>query len=239
MNRAIILSAWTVVAIGTGDILLAQGVPASDPAAAEPARQLPHPAGEKVVVSIEEFRSDVLEIPARGTTDMFITALLQSGQFRVVERARLDSIAREKQLNAAGASDGDSAQNRLRAAQYLFEGAITEAHPNEAQRSGGISVAGMALGGGTNRDVIGIDVRIVEVSSGDVVDVISLRKPIKSDAAAVSGIGNLLGTIRAQQGKSTTYTPDVSAQQQRAQSVDVALRDLITQAVDQLKARFR
>jgi len=36
------------------------------------------------------FRSSVGEITARGSTDMFTTALIQSGQFRVVERSRLN-----------------------------------------------------------------------------------------------------------------------------------------------------
>src|SRR5262249_4635301 len=47
-------------------------------------KRLARKPGERVVVSIYEFRSSVSEITARGSTDIFITALMQSGRFRVV-----------------------------------------------------------------------------------------------------------------------------------------------------------
>ena len=49
---------------------------------------------------------------------------------------------------------------------------------------------------------------------------------------------NLLGTVLAQHGKSTTYTPNVNADQQRKESLDVALRALINDAVTQLATKF-
>jgi len=64
-------------------------------------KAVPRKPGDLVTVSIYEFRSAVTEIPARGATDMFMTALVNGGQFRVVERARVNEGAiREKQLNA-------------------------------------------------------------------------------------------------------------------------------------------
>ena len=204
-------------------------------------KKLPSKPGERVAVSIYEFRSSVTEIPARGATDMFKTALVQSGQFRVVEARALDQgVLREKQINAQGMSTGTSAQQPLRDAQYLFEGSITEANPNQTQRSGAVGVAGAEIGGGANKDVIGIDVRIIEVATGDLVDVVTVRKAIASDSIGIGGIGNLIATVRSVAGKTVSpYTPDVRVDQKRRESLDQALRAVIDEAVIVLSQRFR
>jgi curli biogenesis system outer membrane secretion channel CsgG len=204
-------------------------------------KKLPRKQGERVAVSIMEFRSAVTEIPTRGATDMFKTALVQSGQFRVVERARLDQgVLREKQLGAQGLTAGKGAQQLLREAQYLFEGAITDASPSETQRSGAIGIAGAEFAGGSNRDHIGIDVRVVDVASGDIVDVVTVRKSIAGDSAAVSGLGSLLATVRSAAGKAVSpYTPDVRFEQKRKESLDQALRAAINEAVAVLSQRFQ
>jgi len=204
-------------------------------------KKLPRKTGDRVAVTIYEFRSGVTEIPARGATDMFKTALVQSGQFRVVERARLEQgVLREKQINAQGMSKGTSSQQQLRDAQYVFEGAITEANPNQNARSGSIGVAGAEIGGGANKDMIGIDVRIIDVASGDIVDVITVRKPIASDSIGIGGIGNLIATVRSVAGKAVSpYTPDVRVDQKRRESLDQALRAVIDEAVVVLSQRFQ
>ena len=202
-------------------------------------KRLPRKPGELVAVSIYEFRSTVGEIPARGSTDMFKTALVQSGQFRVVERARLnEGVIREKQLNASGLSSGTSATQVLTDAKYIFEGAITEANASETQRSGAFRVAGAEFGGSSNKDVLGIDVRVVDVASGEIVNVVTVRKSVASDTTSVSGIGNLIGSVLSRKGKNTTYVPDIQMQQQRKESLDVALRAALDQAVIELAARL-
>ncbi len=203
-------------------------------------KKLPRRQGERVAVSIYEVRSSVGEIPARGSTDMFKTALVQSGQFRVVERSRLnEGVIREKQLNASGLSTGKAGSEPLTGARYIFEGAITEANASQTQRSAGFSVAGMEVGGSSNKDVIGLDVRVVEVATGDVVDVVTVRKSVVSDTGGVSGIGAAIGNVMSRKGRgSGAYAPDVHLQQQRKESLDVALRSAIDQAVIELAGRF-
>jgi len=205
---------------------------------AAPARLPSH--GERVAVTIYEFHSGVPEIGSRGATDMFKTALAAQGRFALVERARLnEGVIREKQLNAAGQSTGQSAQAPLRAADYIFEASITELSAGDRQNQGGVNVGGMQLGGGSGTDSLGIDVRIVDAASGEVRDAISLRRPLKSSAAQVSGITSLVQTVRAMNGKSTSpLVPDVNLQTSRRDSLDQALRGLINDAVAQLAARF-
>jgi curli biogenesis system outer membrane secretion channel CsgG len=202
-------------------------------------KQLPRKQGELVAVSIYEFRSTVSEIAARGATDFFKTALVQSGQFRVVERSRLnEGVIREKQLNTSGLTSGKSATEVLTAAKYIFEGAITEANAGETQRAGGIRIGGAEIGGSSNRDVIGIDVRVVDVGTSEVVGVVTVKKAVNSDSSNVSGLGNLIGSVLSRSGKSTAYVPEVQLQQQRKESLDGALRAAIDEAVIELSRRF-
>jgi curli biogenesis system outer membrane secretion channel CsgG len=202
-------------------------------------KKLPRKQGERVAVTIYEFRSSLPTVSGQSATDMFKTALVQSGQFRVVERSRLnEGVVREKQLQQGGFASGRAAQTQLRGAQYVFEGTLSEANQSELQRSGGVGVAGMQVGGGSNRDSIAVDVRIVDAGSGDIVDAVAVRKSIKSDDVGVSGVGSLIGTAMAQRGKSTPYTPDLQAQQRRAEGVDSALRAAIDEAVLQIARRF-
>jgi curli biogenesis system outer membrane secretion channel CsgG len=231
--------AAVVVLMGCANTPTSEAPRVDASASTQKLKQLARKPGERVAVSIYEFRSSVGEITARGSTDMFKTALVESGQFRVVERSRLnDGVIREKQLNAAGLNAGNSATQTLIDAKYIFEGSITEAAANETQRSGAIRIAGAEFGGSTNKDFLGIDVRVVDVASGEIVNVVTVRKSVESDTTSVSGIGNLLGTVLSRKGKNTTYTPDLQLQQQRKESLDLALRAAIDQAVIELATRL-
>jgi curli biogenesis system outer membrane secretion channel CsgG len=211
----------------------------TQPPEAPPVKKLASNGTDPVTVAIYDFRSNIQELPSRGATDMFVTALQQNGRFRVVERAQLNQdIAVEKQLNAQGSSTGTAASKQLHGADYIFEGAVTEANAGESANSSAVGVAGMSVSGGKNQDVIAIDVRIVDAGTGDVLDAVSVHKNVKSKAAGVSGVGNLLGSVLARHGADTTYTPDVNVQQQHKDSLDAALRAAIDDAVTQLAARF-
>jgi curli biogenesis system outer membrane secretion channel CsgG len=202
-------------------------------------KKLPRKPGDRVAVTVYEFRSGLPGLSGQSATDMFKTALVHSGQFRVVERSRLnEGVAREKQLQSGGYATGSAAQAQLRGAQYVFEGTVSEANSGERQRSGGINVAGMQIGGGVSRDSIALDVRVVNAANGDVMDAITVRKTITADEASVSGVGNAIATAAARRGKYSPYTPDVQAQQRRSEGVDSAVRAAIDEAVLQLAKRF-
>lgn len=234
------LAAWIALALLSA-CAGQPGVPSQSAANASKAAVVRLPArGERVAVTIYEFRSGVPEIGARGATDMFKTALAGQGRFVLVERARLnEGVMREKQLNAAGQSTGRSAQKPLRAADYIFEASITELSAGDRQSQGGVYLGGLQLGGGSGDDSLGIDVRIVDAESGEVRDTVSLRRTLKNSAAQVSGFASLVQTVRAMRGQDTSpLVPDVSLQTSRKDSLDRALRGLIDDAVAQLAARF-
>lgn len=234
MKRIVTSSALAALAAIFAGVAWAQPSPAS-----QQLSQLPRKQGERVAVTVYEFRSTLPVMNARTATDMFTTALVQSGQFRVVERSRMnEGVVREKQLQQAGWASGNAAQQQLRGAQYVFEGTVSEANVAESQGSGGISVAGMQIGGGRNQDSIAVDVRVIDAGSGDVIDAVTVRKPIATKEAAVSGVGNLIGTVMAQRGRASSFVPDAQAQARSSEGLDSAVRAAIDEAVLQLARRF-
>jgi curli biogenesis system outer membrane secretion channel CsgG len=197
---------------------------------------LPRKPGTQTVVAIYEFRSNMGEVAARATTDMFITALVQSGQFRVVERSRLnEGVIREKQLNAQGLSSGKSASQQLLSARYVFEGVISEANAGELQRNSTVRIGATEIGSSRNRDVIAVDVRVVDSTTGEILGVVTVRKSVLSDARGVASSGGFFSFVNPANWRAV---PEVQLQQQRRESLDAALRAAIDQAVIELASRF-
>jgi curli biogenesis system outer membrane secretion channel CsgG len=186
-------------------------------------------------------RSEVPEVNGRAATDMFTTALIKSGQFTVLERARLNQgVLQEKQKNATGQTSGRSGQTQLRDAQYIFEGTVSEANAGAKGGRTAVGIGGAQIGGGSSKDTVGVDVRIVNANTGEVLDSINVRKQLRSTSASVSGLGNLANTYLASKGKETSsMMPDVAHESGRKESVDEAMRACFEVAVLELSKRFK
>jgi curli biogenesis system outer membrane secretion channel CsgG len=188
---------------------------------------------QRIPVTIYEFHSGVQEVSVAAATDIFTTALIESHQFRVVERNRLsEGVSVEKRLNRTGQANGDAAQSQLRGARYIFEGTVTEANAGAQQRQGGVNIGGLTVGGGTNKDTIAVDVRIIDANSGDVLDSVSVSKVLNDSAAAIGGTSTFVGTLASMSGHTASpLTPNVNYQSSHQESVDKALRACIETSV--------
>jgi len=193
----------------------------------------PKPLDQRVPVAIYEFHSGVQGVSVAAATDIFTTALVESHQFRVVERNRLNQgVAYEKQLNGAGQATGDAAQHQLRGARYIFEGTVSEANPGADQHQGGVSIGGLSLGGGKNKDSIAVEVRILDANTGDVLDSVSVSKVLNDSAIGVGGTAAFASTLASMSGHAANpLTPDVNYQSSHKESVDKALRACIETSV--------
>jgi curli biogenesis system outer membrane secretion channel CsgG len=170
---------------------------------------------------------------------MFTTALVKSRQFRVVERNRMaEGIGREREMNASGVTSGDGATKQLKGAGYVFEASITELGVQTSSSSNGFSIGGLQLGSGSAQDELGMDIRVLSVQTGEVLDSINVRRKVDSSSNSVSGVGTLLDNIASRRGINTGgLTPDVSSQGSKRESIDRALRELIELAVLELAGR--
>lgn len=213
-----------------------------DSATTRALHKLPRPAGDRVPVAIHQFTSESPDINARLATDMFTTALVKSRQFVVVERGRLaQGVSKERQMAAAGETSGSATPGSLHGARYVFEAVLTEVSPAAKTGKHSLGLGGAQLAGASNDDVIGIDVRIIDVETSDVVDAVNVRKAISSSSHGVSGIGSLASGLFGSKltGTERQLVPDVSSEGSRKESVDQALRSCIEAAVLELSKRFQ
>ncbi len=155
----------------------------------QPIHQLKQPAqgqplssysGPKARVTVPDFEVRFPKTTGdigTGLRDMFITVLVNSNRFSVVEHDALEAVKQSQELFVAGAEDKQPAQkDKIKAADLIATVAVVEFQP---QASGGR--AGVGGGGGVGRGVLGasvgtslnkaritLDVRLIDVSSLEV-----------------------------------------------------------------------
>ncbi|MCP3734657.1 CsgG/HfaB family protein [Sphingomonas sp. RP10(2022)] len=166
---------------------------------------LPRVAGEKPVVAIYDVRSAVPEIQPRAANEMFMTALIKSGAFRVAERTRLnEGVGRERSLIAAGTTAMLAGAGGVpapvpslpyAAARYVFEVVVSEAAVGADKHDNSFSLGGAQLDHKGSRDVIGIDIRITDVQTGLVMDAVNTSTQVEARAKQVSGLNALAGRL--------------------------------------------
>ena len=106
-----------------------------------------------------------------GLTEMLTTALWETGRFVVVERAALESINEEQDLAAEGRTTEETGAQtgKLLGAEFRVRGVMTEFEASKGGGGGGIRIGPVAVGGSKARAHIGLDVRVYNTSTGEIV----------------------------------------------------------------------
>ena len=159
--------------------------------------------GPKRTVVVDKFESTGAFDAAYGNWDvggglaaMLATALEQSGQFVVLERANMQRIIFEQELKSANVANPETGPQlgRVSAAQFVVIGAVTEFGMQD--KGGGFSI-GLAGGGGKNplntllgtkhaEGAVAMDLRIVDTSTTQVVQTVKVKEPISTTSVSVS-----------------------------------------------------
>lgn len=146
-------------------------------------------SGKKIPIVVMDFETRVPGHGSRvghGASDMLITALVKTKKYRVYERDRLKSIMKEQKLQMSGAVDMSTAVQigKLVGAKYIITGAVTEY---------GVAKSGAHGGGlfnlGKQRYETAVDVRAVNVKTGEIVFADTGSGTLKSTAVSVLGFG--------------------------------------------------
>ena len=129
---------------------------------------------------------------AEGLNDMLINSLVETQCFRVVERSRRNEILGEIGLGLDGMIDPASAPKvgNLTGAQLLVMGAVTEFAERESGGLGGI-LSPLLTGVGVVSAHVGLIVRVVDATTGEILMSKSIDKKIKK-VGLVAG-GSLFG----------------------------------------------
>jgi curli biogenesis system outer membrane secretion channel CsgG len=121
-----------------------------------------------------------------GMADQLTDALIQSGQFTVLERQTLGDVIAEQDLAASGrAQASKSAQTgKLTSAQILIKGTVTEFENRSSGSASGIGFGGVRLGNKREEAHVGLIIRLIDTTTGQVLD--SQRVEGKAEAGGVS-----------------------------------------------------
>ncbi len=128
---------------------------------------------------------------AAAMQDVFVTELVKSGKFRVIDREQLAALMQEKNLSLSGDVDPRTAvkAGKLLGVQYLLTGAVTE---YGAATSGG-SVPGIrglpGVSGGKKKFTAAANARIIDTQTGEILWADEARGEDSSMKLFVGGYG--------------------------------------------------
>jgi curli biogenesis system outer membrane secretion channel CsgG len=116
--------------------------------------------------------------PGDGMSDMLTTALVKSGRYRVMERQQMEKLLHEQGLAMAGVVSPESAAKagKMLGVEIAVIGAVTE-FGYKKQSTGG-ALRKLGIGGGLSEQsaVVGIDVRFVNTTTGEILKADNVRK---------------------------------------------------------------
>jgi curli biogenesis system outer membrane secretion channel CsgG len=126
-----------------------------------------------------------------GMAAMLTSALLESGQFLVTERANLSQILNEQELKGQQVTTGGTGPElgKLIGAQFLIYGAVTEFGTDD--KGGGLSVGFMGLGGSQlggsvgpqfSKGKVAMDIRVVDTTTGEIIENYRVEEKARSTA---------------------------------------------------------
>ena len=105
---------------------------------------------------------------AEAAQDVFVTELVKSGKFRVIDREQLAALMQEKNLSLGGDIDPNTAikAGKLLGCQYFLTGAVTEYGSTTTEAHGGF---GVGFSGGKKTFSAAMNARIIDTSTGEIV----------------------------------------------------------------------
>jgi curli biogenesis system outer membrane secretion channel CsgG len=156
---------------------------------------------------------------SNGMTDQLITGLVKSGHFKVVERAVLEDLMTERDLQASGEAEGSAADKKLMGADLIFAGSVTE-----LDEKGGGSVGlrhwGVGVGVAQTTAQVGLDMRVIDAGTGQILDSIDVRREVKKSGMSAGHRWGIGGGIEI------------------SNALDLAVRETLDEAVYQLVTRY-
>lgn len=111
-----------------------------------------------------------------GVSDMLTTALVKSGNYRVIERMELDRILSEQDFGQSGRITPQSAAQigQVLGVELAVMGSVSEFGYKKGETGGAIK--GFGIGVSSQSATVGIDVRMVNTSTGEIITAENVRK---------------------------------------------------------------
>ncbi len=118
----------------------------------------------------------------RDLQDMLIAELAGMKVFRVLERKELSAVLGEQDLGASGrVSKGTRTKiGKLTGAKYLVAATVSAFEENTTGGGAGISFHGISIGGKRDKAYIAVDLKLIEVETGEIYDARTVEATSKS-----------------------------------------------------------
>ena len=122
---------------------------------------------------------------AEAAQDVFVTELVKSGKFRVIDREQLAAIMQEKNLALSGDLDPSTAMQmgKLIGCQYFLTGAVTEYGNTD------VGGHGFGISAGKRKFVAAMNARIIDTETGEILWADEARAEESSTKVSVFGVG--------------------------------------------------
>ncbi len=119
--------------------------------------------------------------------DMLIAELASTNSFRVLERKELDAVINEQNLGASGMVNPKtrSRLGKLTGAKYLVAATLSAFEQNTSGGGGGISFGGISLGGNQEKAYMAVDLKVIDVETGEIYDARTVEATSKSSGISV------------------------------------------------------
>jgi curli biogenesis system outer membrane secretion channel CsgG len=164
--------------------------------------------GGKPVVAVAEFKNESGAGWWRGgvgweLSGMLSNELAATGDFKVVERSKIEDVLSEQNLAASGrVSAGTGAKiGKLTGAQYLIAGTVTAYEEDTASTGGGISFGGVALGGKSEKAYLAVDLRVINSTTGEIEFVRTIEGNAKGGGMTIGVFRGGFGGALSQENK--------------------------------------
>ena len=139
----------------------------------------------------------------KGIADMLVTDLVRNGTYSVIERKQLDRVLGEQNFQQSGRADASTAAQlgRILGVDAIVIGSITQFGRDDKKLGvgGGVRVGGIGLGGigrRSSKAVVGIDARIVDIRTAEILGVATGFGESKRSGATLVG-GAAVGGVAA------------------------------------------
>lgn len=146
--------------------------------------------GEKPRIAVLEFKNKAdnqwwSHGGGAAAQDVFVTELVKSGKFRVVDREQLEAMMQEKHLTQSGDIDPKSAMKlgKILGVNYLLTGAVTEYGNTDVSGGGG------GVSAGKRKFVAALNARLINASTGEVLWADEATQEESSVRVSVFGFG--------------------------------------------------
>ncbi|RAN79885.1 penicillin-binding protein activator LpoB [Bacillus sp. SRB_336] len=103
--------------------------------------------------------------------DVLSNELSATGDFKVIERQKIDAVLAEQDLASSYRMRPGSSPHtgNVTGAQYLVTGSVSAYTEDTSNTGGGLNIAGFRVGGGKSEAYIAIDLRVIDAETSEVV----------------------------------------------------------------------